>query len=204
MKSLAALIIVFALVTVGAFAAALSEAEMKQKKADYAKQVRARQQPMVQELEGMLGNNAKVTLFSIDPQDNGWRADPDGTWCGRPLFRGHIVRASSPIIDHGEQRAIVLALTDGIRESYGSVASCFEPYFGLTLQKGDKKIDIVVCFMCLNAKVYGAYAESYFILSRSHSDVFIESAKRHKLSLPYEDLKSHANGVYIDPFSIRP
>lgn len=156
-------------------------------KAEYAKTIRARQQPMIDELEAMLGSDTKLTLFAIDPNDNAFRATGDGMWKGRKLFRGHIVRSSALIDDGREREVLVHALTDGMRETDGTIAPCFEPYFGLTIERGDKKIDIVVCFSCLQAHVYGAYADDGFILANTHADVFIASAKRHGLGLPYRE-----------------
>jgi hypothetical protein len=154
-------------------------------KTEHAKLVRLREQPMVDELEGMLGDDTKMTLFAIDPTENEYRADPDGSWMGRKMFRGHIVRGSAGIDDSKERADLVHALTEGIRETDESVAACFDPYFALKIERGIRKIDIVVCFDCLTARMYGAYADNSFILAGTHVGVFLDSAKQHDLSLPY-------------------
>ena len=178
----------FLILGIGLFAcgAPNSDKSIEAEKAEYAKEVRARQQPMIDELEGMLGADTKMTLFAINPTETGPKA-VDEKWLGKKLFRGHIVRSSAPIEDGQEQAALIHALTDGMRETDGSVAECFEPYFGLTIERGDRKIDIVVCFSCLQAEVFGAYSDTGFILARTHADVFIASAKRHDLGLPFRD-----------------
>jgi hypothetical protein len=169
-----------------------SEKTLDQKKADWTNDVRTRQEPLVDELESMLGRDTKMTLFAVDPTEN-VNGAPDGTWLGKKMFRGHVIRSSAPIEDAREQEALIHALTDGMRETDGTVAACFDPYFGLTIEKGDRKIDVLVCFMCLNGRVYGAYSRGDFILSNAHVDAFLSAAKAHGLGLPYRNAIPPAN-----------
>jgi hypothetical protein len=78
----------------------------------------------------------------------------------------------------------------------GGVAECFEPYYGITIEKGDRKIDVLVCFMCLQAEVYGAYAGNGFVLSGAHANVFVAAAKAHGLGLPYRKIKQPPNSTH--------
>jgi hypothetical protein len=102
----------------------LAEETLDQKQAEWANEVRERQQPMVEELEGMLGKDTKLTLFAVDPGKN-VNGNPDGTWLGKKMFRRHIIRSSAPIDSAGEREALIHALTDGMRETDGGGSRMF-------------------------------------------------------------------------------
>jgi hypothetical protein len=183
----------FLIVCSGIFAVENSFAEdpTEPKMTNWADDVRTRQRPMIDELESMLGNDTKVTLYAVDPARI-FNGDPDGTWYGKKMFRNHIVKSSAAIENHRECETLVHALTDGMRETQGGFDSSFEPFFGLTIERGNKRIDVLVCFTCMRAFVYGAYAGDSFILDNAHEDAFFDSAKKHGLGLPYRNAMSPA------------
>ena len=72
-------------------------------------------------------------------------------------------------------------LLRAIERSNGRRALCFLPRHGLRLIKGEEVLDLVICFQCDNADLYGN--EQSLIQLTGKSDVFNEVAKELKMTL---------------------
>jgi len=151
--------------------------------AERTKEARARQEPLALELESMLGDETKITLYSIEPNENyHWRAE--GKKDGIDIFRDRPIRGSIAISDRKEAEALVRALIARMRESHGTVLPCFIPHHGLKIERGQKKIDLLICFGCLEGIAYGAYAANGFPVTDAPEAAFNDALTRHKLPLP--------------------
>jgi len=62
-------------------------------------------------------------------------------------------RADVPAAD---RPALVAALYRALNENNDTVASCFSPRHGLRVEKGDRTVDLVICFECLQIEGHGA------------------------------------------------
>ena len=90
-------------------------------------------------VSALLDEAESIELLSIDP---GERTSDPGSG-----FHGWKVLGRTTPSDDGGRKAIVAAIKRGIREA-DDAAGCFEPRHGLRATKGDKAIDLVICFSC--------------------------------------------------------
>lgn len=148
-----------------------------------AGEARAQQEPLAREVEAMLGDDTKLTLYSVKPTSEfDWMAQ--GKRNGVDIFRSHPVRGYAAITDKAEIRELLQALIKGMRDSDGAIASCFLPHHGLTIEHAGKKVDLLICFSCLFGESYGAYSANGFPISEKPLAVFNEALARHRLPLP--------------------
>ncbi|MEZ0228867.1 MAG: hypothetical protein ACAI25_09595, partial [Planctomycetota bacterium] len=71
---------------------------------------------------------------------------------GEDVFRGYPVK-KRVTVPKEERAALIAALYQGIEDG-GPVAKCFEPHHGLHAKQGDKTVDLVICFVCLQTQVH--------------------------------------------------
>jgi hypothetical protein len=151
--------------------------------AQRAKEVHMRQEPLAKELETLIGADTKVTLYSVDPKiDYSWQSE--GKRNGVDVFRDRPIRGYAEIEDKDEMLTLIRDIIAGIRQSDGRVAACFDPHHGLTIVRGAKKVDLLICFTCLNGQAFGAYAGNEFLVTSSPLKKFNESLLKHHLPLP--------------------
>ena len=168
---------------VSAVAAGEDSPELKAAIRERIKEVRARQEPLALELEAMLGPETKIVLYSLDPHEvEGWAFS--GKKNGTDVLRGFPIRGRAVVDERKEAEELLRALIAGIRESDGTVASCFIPHHGLTIECGAKKMDLVICFTCLEGLAFGAYASNQYLVTDTPLTVFNAALERHKLPLP--------------------
>ena len=166
-----------------ATAAGEDSPELKAAIRERIKEVRARQEPLAIELEAMLAADTKLTFYSLQPnEDERWAFT--GKKNGIDVLRGYPIRGRAVVSGKKEIAEIVRSLIAGIRESDGTVASCFMPHHGLTIERGEKKIDLVICFTCLEGLAFGAYASNQYLVTDTPLTVFNAALERHKLPLP--------------------
>lgn len=84
----------------------------------------------------------KVTLYSIDPNDNAKQQEES--------FRGRPVLGKVEIQTPAQRKELVAALKDGIARRPEHYAKCFEPRHGLRIVDKDKMTEYVICFSCSN------------------------------------------------------
>jgi hypothetical protein len=173
----------FAGMALSAFGGTADDAVLKKRQADWVEEVRTRQQPLADELESMVGNDTNLNVFVIDPAVNEL-GSPSGDWLGKKLFRRHVVKDRLIIEDRVERESLIHSLVGAIRQTDGFAASCFEPIYGVTIERGVKKIDLVVCFMCLQLEAYGAYGGSGALINGDPAPIFSAVLKRHGIVLP--------------------
>ena len=107
-------------------------------------------------------------LLSLDPR-LGDRTDEN-------TFHGYRVLARVPISDANGRQKLVSALREGMRESSGTIAACFNPRHGIhALYKG-KQADLVICFECLQVQLFGDSCGE-FPISDSPQGVFQATLK---------------------------
>ena len=74
-------------------------------------------------------------------------------------FRGYRVLGRA-VVDGAEERAQLVGLVRrGIDAAGKETASCFLPRHGLRARRGDATVDLLLCYECLRARIYGAGAE---------------------------------------------
>jgi len=168
---------------VSAAAAGDDSPELKAAIRERIKEVRARQEPLALELEAMLGPETKIVIYSLDPHEvEGWAFS--GKKNGTDVLRGFPIRGRAVVGERKEAEELLRALIAGIRESDGTVASCFIPHHGLTIERGAKKVDLVICFTCLEGLAFGAYASNQYLVTDTPLALFNAALERRKLPRP--------------------
>ena len=92
----------------------------------------------------------ELTIYAIDGLVN----EPTEFVTDDQLFRGYKVLGKTEISDPAARQQIVKAISDGISESDGTVASCFWPRHGVHVVTDGKAVDYVICYECLQVYVF--------------------------------------------------
>ena len=93
-----------------------------------------------------LENPESLELLSLDPGEPGGEAPPSA-------FHTYAVLGKTPL-EGADRTRIVQALYDGITDSDGTVAACFEPRHGIRAKGAGHTVDVVICFKCLFARPF--------------------------------------------------
>lgn len=141
----------------------------------------ANQQTTAAEIRDMLGKDTHVTLYAIEPYfERTWQWS--GHKNGAEVLRGYPISDHAMIVDPNEQAQLLGSLADSI----AGVTSvrfglCFDPHHGLTIQKGDKKIDILVCFKCIGLVAVGMDRGGSCTITSAPAEIFDRIAAGHHL-----------------------
>jgi hypothetical protein len=120
-------------------------------------------------------------IYSLEPTTPGMQgAQPNG----KETFHGHTILGQMEIKDTVTRRKLVAAFNHGVSDHDGSVAACFMPHHGIRVQQGKQTIDLVICFMCAQVKVYinGQEGET-MLISTSPRATFNEVLDRARVPL---------------------
>ena len=88
------------------------------------------------------------------------------------------------IKDADEQRKLVEAIYRRLEAEGAGPAACFNPRHTITVEKGARRIDLVICFECTWIYIYGGSSSgktNRLLFSQSVSPVFDALFKKHGL-----------------------
>lgn len=91
-----------------------------------------------------------LTIYSIDGLD----FEDDELPKTDEEFKGYPVLGKVEIKDAEKRKKIMESLRKGIRNSDGKMAKCFLPRHGIIATKDGKTTEYVICFECLQLKVW--------------------------------------------------
>lgn len=121
-------------------------------------------------------------LYSLEPGGLGKLKDDDKV--DAKTFHGHTILGQTEVKDAATRKKLVTAFNRGVGDHDGSVAGCFMPHHGIRVRSGKHVVDLVVCFMCAQVKVYENGKEGELILiSTSPRDTFNEVLKQARVPL---------------------
>jgi hypothetical protein len=121
------------------------------------------------------------TLYSLEPAPAAMTGPPNPL---APTFHGQTILGETKVTDSLIRRKLVAAFYRGVSDHDGSVAACFIPHHGIRVQKGKDTIDLVICFMCAQVKVYVNNKETETLLiSTSPRGLFNEVLERARVPL---------------------
>ena len=127
-----------------------------------------------EEVRAALEHADSLELLSLHPMINGARfAEPE-----RPTgesFYDHEILGRSTIEAAAERRAMIEAVYEGIVDSDGTVAACFDPRRGIRAVRGDSTVDLVICFECLQIAVYVDDEHRKGVLTTQHGKNILTS-----------------------------
>lgn len=134
-------------------------------------------------VERLLDNAETFELYSLDPD---WKPGKGGKLVeGKDGFRGWRVLGKTEVKEKAERRRLTDALRVGAEDNSGMVAGCFIPRHGLRLKGGDKAVDLVICFQCLQVEVcVGGKQEKGFLTTGDPQKQFDAALKLAGVQLP--------------------
>ena len=133
-----------------------------------------------------LENADAVELLSLFPYPRG--VDEE-LWTERGYSDGELIDDYAVIgkttLSPNDRRRIVQALYDGIDDSDGMVAACFNPRHGLTMTHQGKRVDVVICYQCLSMQMHldGEHAANV-LTTEAPKRVFNAVLRAAKVPLP--------------------
>ena len=94
----------------------------------------------------------------------------------RPLqagdgFHGYAIVERTEIKDQATRKKLISALMASMQASHGDVAICFNPRHGISATSKGRQADLVICFECLQAKLYGD-RKGEFLVTASPQKLF--------------------------------
>lgn len=90
------------------------------------------------------------TLRSLDPAPHD---DVEGAYSER--LHGYGVLGSATILDRLVMDDLAKSLNEGIRGNNDMVAACFDPRHAISAEVDGERVDLVICFSCLQIKIHG-------------------------------------------------
>ncbi|MCH8825025.1 MAG: hypothetical protein IH984_16130 [Planctomycetes bacterium] len=111
-------------------------------------------------------------LYSIDGRDSRFAPPAD-----IEAFRGIAVLGKTAIDDPKKRAELMSALYGGIDKNDDTIADCFIPRHGIHIVQGEQIIDYLICFECLQVKIYRGDKRSSELTSESPRKVFNQYLK---------------------------
>lgn len=114
----------------------------------------------------------EFVLYSIDGREFRFTPPADVE-----AFRGIPVLGKTSIDDPKKRAELMSALYGGIDENDDTIADCFIPRHGIHIVQGEQVIDYVICFECLQVKIYRGDKRNSELTMDSPREVFNQYLK---------------------------
>jgi hypothetical protein len=138
----------------------------------------AEQKLVAQRIERISDDDGTLEVLSLNPSlRHGYAVNSTN------VFHGFSVLGSAKVSTAAEKKLLMSALASAVRENEGVAAACFNPRHGIRITKGDKVVDIVICFECASARCYGINDGMGFLLTSSASPAFDAFLSRNNIPL---------------------
>jgi hypothetical protein len=119
-------------------------------------------------------------LYSLDPDPRNRPAENG--------FHGWKVLGKTTVKDAEVRQKLVTALEKAAAANDGSVAGCFNPRHGIRVKRGDKTLDLVICFQCFQVEVFdGDKRDKGFLITDAARDAFNKVLKDADLPLAKQE-----------------
>ena len=107
------------------------------------------------EERAVLTSPDQVELLALDPGD-GMGGNAGAEVGDAELFHGFQVRGRAPLAAPEDRARAVGLLREGIDAAGDLAALCFLPRHGLRVVRGAERVDAVICYQCLQVRLYDA------------------------------------------------
>lgn len=109
------------------------------------------------EARATLEGAGSMQIFALDP----WRHTPaeESTKPDAEKFHGYRILGEATVDNPETRSRIVRLVYDGIDGNTTTAAGCFDPRHGIRATLDGRSIDLVICFECLQLKLYDSGAE---------------------------------------------
>jgi hypothetical protein len=149
------------------FLLAIASSVMAGDVGDIIKQRLASQALIAEQIETWPISKTQFFLYTLDPR--GGFGDDVNT---KRVFHGFKILRKAQVTTEEDKAAILKAFALGVRESDGSLATCFNPRHGLRLVVGSSTNDFTICFECLSVMPYGFNDGHEFLIAASPNATF--------------------------------
>jgi hypothetical protein len=136
----------------------------------------AAQKALADSLSSLLRPESRVFLYAMHPELPRGRARKRAE-----MFHGYRVLGRTEIKDQSERQALLDALAEGVASSNGVIAYCFEPRHALRIETGDTRVDLNICFECLQIHPVGFHGDRAIPVTRAPEGIFDASLKKYGL-----------------------
>jgi hypothetical protein len=115
----------------------------------------------------LLGQSQRFILYSLHPHPMELDAHELQT---KPTFHGYLILGQTQINNPTTKSDLLAALYDGLGK--GDFLGCFNPRHGIRAVRGNKTVDLVVCFQCLQIEIYDERGKRTVTVSSSPKTIF--------------------------------
>jgi len=135
------------------------------------------------ETRKVLDTGERFVLFSLNPTHPALRRESDPS--PNETFHDYAVLGKTEIHDQKERAELLRALYNGIANSDGMVASCFNPRHGISATLAGETVDLVICFECLSIETHAKNGKGV-LTTRSPQPTFNRALERAHLPIAKE------------------
>ncbi len=139
------------------------------------------------EVEKLLTPHSRVTLYSLDPVTR-----VETTKTDDQIFHGYDILGKTELSDPKEKSLLLKSFAQGVRESNGMVAACFDPRHGIRIVSDSSTSDFVICFSCGSVRPRGFHSDEGFLTSNSAKDLFNAFLDEYHLPKALEESDTHS------------
>jgi hypothetical protein len=136
---------------------------------------RAAGNDLPKEVRAVLDKADRFEVVSLDPTRQKEKPKDD--------FHGWKVLGSTEVKDAEARKKVVAALYEGIADSDGKVAACFNPRHGIRATHDGKTVELVICFECLSMQGFLGKERSGALTTRSPEKTFDQVLRDAKVPL---------------------
>src|SRR5262245_44192703 len=136
----------------------------------------AKENKLSDDAKAILEQADQFELYSLDPEQT--KEKPKDT------FHGWKVLGKTTVKEKADRGKLMESLQKGIKDNDGTVAACFNPRHGLKATKGDKTVELVICFECYQVEVWLGENRDSVLVTRSPQPAFDKVLKDAKVPLP--------------------
>lgn len=137
---------------------------------------------VAKDLERLAEEAHEVTLFSLNP-----RSVAGTSTNTESIFHGYEILERTPTLSSEEGHELLSALADGVKNSDGMTAMCFNPRHALRIKVQKKTIDLTICFECRKVYAHGFNDDRTFYPSPAPRYFFNDVLARYDLSKPLNE-----------------
>ncbi|MGH7977918.1 MAG: hypothetical protein ACREE6_00985 [Limisphaerales bacterium] len=131
------------------------------------------------DVQKVLENADTFTLFSINPE-------PDYEHKAKRTFQDHEILGQLKIRSTATRKELIDALNEGISAAGLWGMQCFNPRHAIRAEKGDKTVELLICFECRQIYITSSWATNVILTTTTPNPAatFNKVLKRAGIPLP--------------------
>lgn len=111
--------------------------------------------PVAPDVEAVLEAPDRFEILALSPERE--QDTPSGPPAG--TFHGHRILGRAQLPAAGMREELVGLVYQGLRDSDGTVARCFNPRHGISATRGGRTVDLLICYECYLMRIHGPSGE---------------------------------------------